>query len=376
MLFLNWLLAIVFFLFPLGQLERLPIEYPGVSIYLHDLILAVIWGYLLIDKKRRQVLVNSPLAKKLWLFIGIAFFSWLVNLPRFGSQSFLGLGYLVRFVLYSGIYFAMLNIKTQIFGLLNRTLFLTAVLGMVQYLFSPDLRYLKLFGWDDHYFRMTGTFLDPNFFGLIVVMAIGLEIFQKIVNHKPYLLNLKVVFYLICLALTYSRASYLAWLVLLIGWTIDRVFAEPIKRDTLYFFRIFFRPFKIFTTGCLLLVTLLIFYFVPRPSGEGGNLMRTASIIARERNWSQSWEVVKKNWLFGVGFNNYQLVSLGNAKADNSFLLVWATTGILGLVAFLWFLTGLKPWWLIAPVIVHSFFNNTIFYPFVMILIWSFVDWP
>lgn len=427
---------LLFFLFPLGQLEKLPLNIPGVSIYLHDLVLAGIWITLLLNCQIAKLL-KDKFTKKFLLFTGIAFLAWIINLPRWGPSvgGLTGLMYLVRWIGLFGIYLLIkslsskflisnseflnksqiqnsefINHNSYLINLLKLSVFATAIFGVVQYLLFPDLRYLRYFGWDDHYFRMTGTFLDPNFFGLIMVIGLGLELLagshpeagksaegsppatlyvamragrSKTVDASldssvasPFRNDtktnwLRVIFYLFCLALTYSRASWVAWLILLVSWTISRIFCEPIKFDPFYLLRVLFRPLKLLTTCFLLLATFLIFYFVPKPYGEGGNLLRTASVVARENNWSQSWQIIKENPVFGVGFNNYQLASPNHTKADNSLLLVWATTGIFGFAAFVWLIFRIQPFWLILPIVIHSFFNNSLFYPWVMILVWA-----
>lgn len=336
------MLLILFLLFPLGQLIKLPLAIAGVSVYFHDLVLAAIWLDLIFSGRVKNIF-QTKLAKPIFIFAIIAFLSWLINLSKWGSKSILGLGYLVRWMLLTGVYFALpriINRKSEILNILRFSLFLTAFLGWGQYLFFPDLRHLKYLGGDDHYYRLTGTFLDPNFMGIILALAFGLE--------KKFL---KKLFYLITLFFTYSRSSWLALLVLV----VTNVFK---KRN--FRFLVFLFSFSI-----------LAFSFFPRPTGEGGNLLRTFSIQSRWRNWRQSWRIIKENPIFGVGFNNYALASPNYQKADNSFLLVWATSGIFGLVAFCWLIFSLRPLQLILPVVVHSFFNNSLFYPWVLVLIWA-----
>jgi len=378
--FLNCLFLSLFLLFPLGQLEKLPLGIAGVSIYCHDLVLALIWFWLFFSGRPKKVFSAGRL-KALKIFVLIAFFSWLVSLFKWGGETVLGLGYLVRWLLLAGVYLASSGWsdkeKNWLKGLIRRAVFLTAVFGWVQYLLLPDLRHLKYFGWDDHYYRLTGTVLDPNLLGIILVLGLGLEFGSRKKNI------LRKLFLLITLAFTYSRSSWLAWLVLLTGWTISQVLARPIKMDLFFLCRTFFRSLKVLTFYLWLVISLIIFCLLPRPEGEGGNLTRTASIGGRTQSWRNSWQVIKENPILGVGFNNYRLVQrekgfIADGQTDhagggveNSFLLVWATTGIIGLSAFLWWVSGLKPFWLILPVLIHALFNNSLFYPWVLILIWG-----
>ncbi len=347
------LFLILFFLFPLGQLIRLPLGIPGVSVYIHDLVLVAIWVLLVVGGNLKNIFAQRQ-SRRIFIFTGIALLSWLINLSKWRGESILGLAYLVRWLALTGPYFAIfkfINHKSKILNLLRFSVLLTAIFGWIQYLFFPDLTHLKYFGWDDHYYRLTGTFLDPNFMGIILVLGLGLEFARKRSDF------FRKLFLLVTLAFTYSRSSWLAWLVLLFGWAVKkhRVLRNGRIRQALVWF----------------FVSAIIFYLLPRPVGEGGNLLRTASTRARFQNWQESWQVIKQNPIFGIGFNNYQLAGPGGQKADNSFLLVWATTGIFGLIAFVWLVFGWQPFWLILPLAVHSLFNNSLFYPWVLMLVWG-----
>jgi len=358
------LVLVLVLVFPLGQLIRLPLGFPGVGVYVHDLILGIIWSLLLIRHSRKLVVLlkKDRLSRLIIMFASWSLLTWLVNCHRWGPRSLIGLGYLIRWLLFTAPYFALKISNDQMLNdkmikLVRFSLFLTAILGLIQYLVFPDLRHLKYFGWDDHYYRLTGTFLDPNFMGLILVLAIGLEL----ISH-PFP-SFSILFYLFLLYLTYSRASWLALLALLIGWGIKK------RAWRLIFF--------------LVISYLSLVILFPRPFGEGGNLLRTFSLKSRYRSWQTAWLVAKRNPVFGVGFNNYRWVQkeldvLGEdwaeghagAGADNSFLFIGATTGIVGLIIFLKLVFSWRPSWLVLSVIVHSFFNNSLFYSWALILIW------
>ncbi|MBU2592687.1 O-antigen ligase family protein [Patescibacteria group bacterium] len=373
----NWgriLLFLLFLFFPFGQLEKLPLGIGGVSIYLHDLVLILLWVWLLVKKRSwLEDLKRSGIVNRFGIFAVVAFLSWLIALLKWGfGPSLLGLAYLIRFVLLSGVYFVIWVLVDsgeakagQVNKLLRGSIFWTAIFGWIQYFFWSDLTHLKYLGWDDHYFRLTGTFLDPNFMGIILVFGLGLEFLRK----RPTFF--KKLFLLITLAFTYSRSSWLSWLVLLFGWAFYYLFVKNFKGLFSSFANIFSKGLIAGKFALWLMISVIIFFVLPRPAGEGGNLMRTVSTYARFENWQQSWQVIRENPLVGVGFNNYQLASSGNNKADNSFLLVWATAGAIGLIAFLFWVVGLRPLWLIFPIIVHSFFNNSFFYPWVLLLVWA-----
>lgn len=136
----------------------------------------------------------------------------------------------------------------------------------------------------------------------------------------------------------------------------------------------------------LLSVTLII---LPRaPGGEGVKLERTSSIQARIINWQNSLKIFLDHPLIGVGFNTYRYAqkdygfletlvwqkSHAGAGADSSLLFVAATTGIIGLVFYLryigvwWKLSAIRPVLRLslAALLAHSFFLNSLFYPFLL----------
>ncbi len=399
----NWLIIILYLLLPLGQLQRLPLDIPGVSVYAHDLVLTALWAWILWRRLKPAITNTKNKSEKenvlapfrvrtlrpFVVFTAIAAISWLINLPRWGGESLIGLGYLIRWVLMIAplICLRVTGYELQVGKLLKKSIFLLVVLGWVQYFIFPDLTRMKYFGWDDHFFRLTGTLLDPNFMGILLVIGLGLE-FCHSEGQNGVDTFLKKLFYIITLFFTYSRASYLAWLVLLFGWGINKAFAKPIKGGIFKLGRIFFRSLTAYSVYFWLGVSAIIFVLMPRPEGEGGNLARTASIFGRQENYQQVVEIIKENPIFGVGFNNVRIVnsqSLRSSRgskgstvvnhaeggADNSFLFVWATTGVFGLITFLWLIFSLQPWWLVLPICVHSFFNHSLFFPWVLLYLWG-----
>ena len=224
----------------------------------------------------------------------------------------------------------------------------------MQYLIWPDLRAIKAWGWDDHYYRLVGTFLDPGFTGIIIVLAI-LMAFVK----KRYVWAVAL---LVGLALTYSRASYLA-----LGAGMGYLF--------------FVGKQRIWAVGFMIVLISMI-PILPRPGGEGVKLTRTASIAQRVENYSEAWQIIKTSPLLGVGFNNLCVAkeALGMSVGvnscgglDNSLMFVWATMGILGLIIYLgmgfrvWQGSGLLVRASMIAVLTHSMFHNTLFYLWVVV---------
>jgi len=376
-------------LFPFGQLNRLPIslfQSPEIRFYLTDLVMFLliltwgIWRFLLIKKKYTL----PPLTKPIFLFLMIAIISLIVNSSRLSIRELFVSGlYLLRWIVYAGLYFVLIDLKDRFnylkwSSMVNYLIVLgamTAIFGLVQYLIWPDIGFLEVFGYDPHYFRLVGTFFDPGFIGIILVLTLILLVvsnWEKIGVFK--MKNLPVhclLFTVYCsLALTYSRSSYLAYLM---GMGVIAF----IKKAPRFFLIILF-------IGAL---TLLI---LPRQSGgEGIRLERTSTIQARAGSWRNALIISRDHPLIGVGFNAFRYAqrdygflkerwqeSNAGAGADSSLLFVLATTGIIG------FLTYLGIWWKILrignltilasalAILIHSLFLNSLFYPWVMAWMW------
>lgn len=300
---------------------------------------------------------------KLGSFCAASFFSLL--LTGFDLRAFL---YLIRFLAYALIFIGVVRMvkqdrkwKSLILNSLLLVGIISGVFGWIQYLLYPDLRALYFLGWDDHLFRLTGTFLDPGFMGIVLVLSAILSLFlffEK--KRKRYFFSL--LFLVFTLLFTYSRASYLA---LFIGVF---VLLAMYKRLKMFLFVI---------VGFLIAIP-----FLPRPASSGVELERLYSVVLRVENYRDGYQIFRKYPLFGVGYNNIcyfkdkpDVSSHSCFGLDNSFLLILATTGIVGFLLFADFIFSLPRGKLLlstgVAVIVHSFSANTLFYPFVMF--WMFV---
>lgn len=357
-------------LFPFGVLAQLPLKInwlPEVNFYLTDIVVGLIG---LIGSIRRKKYKLPKLAKPMMVFLGITAFSLLVNIPFFEKKQILvGFLYWLRLAAYFGFY--LMTNWTNWTNLKDGPLVVggaVAVFGLVQYFFWPDLTALKYLNWDPHYYRLAGTFLDPNFTGIILVLSLILLLSYPKLKTYHYLL---ITLHYICLFLTYSRAS---WLAFLGGMAVILAYKKKLK-----------------FLGILVLIMILTLFVLPKKwGGEGVRLERTSSVFSRLESWQNALIIAKKHPFFGVGFNTYRyaqkkyrfleeeekwLVSHAGAGVDNSFLFVLATSGIFGLGAFsllIWeilrfsFKKSVFIFASVVAVLIHCLFNNTFFYPWVM----------
>lgn len=388
-------------LFPLGQLTQGSIQLIEVPLHATDVVVGMVAGIVVLSTIfRRKEQFISPFCNQVNLFLVFAFLSLILATPLLsGGEVEVALLYLGRWIAYVLFFWAAATLAQEIGFRRNLItgLFLagsaTAGLGMLQYIVYPDLRPLTVYEWDPHYYRVVGTFLDPGFTGLILVLFLLLG-FMLLWRGKgktwtnlntlspktsPNLLILGGLLSFLALGFTYSRSSYLALLTGagVISW---------VKRAPKFFLAV-------------VLALALTWAVLPRQAGgEGVRLERVSTIEARLTNWKNTATIFRDNWLTGVGFNAYRYaqerygfadekklaVSHAGAGADSSLLFVAATTGIFGLGAYLWLLWTMaraawrrrsSPMGLVAlaslgAVLIHSLFLNSLFYPWVMGWLW------
>lgn len=346
------LFLIILIIWPLGQLAFLP----SFNLTTHWVILDLLNAVLLatVYFKDRKKIPQDPFLIYFAAFFLASLFSLIANL-NLGTITILSSSlYLVRWVSTLGVYFAAKDLKKIPLKYFHWSLAAFLAFGLIQYILIPDVRFLKDFGFDDHYFRLVGTLLDPNFTGLILA---AFSLF--LIGRNKYIYSLVT---LLALALTFSRTSYLSFLV---GLIVLITLQKKLKL-------------------VLLLLSLALFVFlIPKPFGEGVNLLRTYSIFSRIETQTQAINLFLEKPLFGHGFNTLKFRSdpeypVRASGVDNSFLFVLATTGALGGVAFALLLFKIGQalshypnyFSIYVSLLVHSLFNNTLFYLWVLVPLW------
>lgn len=344
-----YLLILSLLIWPFGQL--LNYQVPGIAFTFYPLDLAVglLAISLLSSSKSRENILSHPLFKPLAWFLLVAVFSLLFNLRTSSGGLVYSVFYLARLCLYPTIYFATRQFSgKKIFPLTMISLLIFCLLGLLQYLFFPDMRFLKNLGFDDHYYRLISSFYDPNFAGAIFA---GSSLFFLALGQWLSALPLVLL-----LALTFSRASYLVFLVGISG---------------LLYFR------KKWYLLIFLFLLAAIVYFIPKPFGEGVNLFRTFSIFSRFDSWLAGWQLFVQKPLLGWGYNTLRTITGNRFQIDNSYVYLAATTGIFGLAAFFNLLKSIFKItkWLpqrifILALLTHSLFNNSLFYIWLYFTFW------
>lgn len=359
----------LFSLLILGQLQRIEF-FPFPSFYIHDLLL-LSWLFFLVKKDGKLIInkiqvLGKKYLKHILIIIGWVALGWLMAIVD-GRFDLKAVAYLSRFSVY-GFVFWWLMVKKALLSaqvkLINLVLgFFLLIGGLLQYLFMPDMRFLSILGWDDHYFRLVGSQFDPNFMGIILILFfLQLEKLPKIINKRWLVLILKFMG-ILGLALTFSRSSYLVFVLI--------VFLSA--------------GFKVKKYWSVMLLAVLIF-LIPKPAGEGVVLLRTASIEARLSTSKQSLvNLHGYEWLIGQGLfvsdksnytNELYLRPDHAGLPDNFALLLLQSGGVIGLsvvsfliLKYLWQLSKKNPRQalLVLAVLCHSMFNNSLFQPFVFL---------
>ena len=307
----------------LGQLERVAIN-SRVAFYIHDVLIVgwlVIglmgggwrkirewWGERKLLFKRRGV--GLLLGLGLVAVIGLG---WLTAVGQ-GNFAWAAILYTGRYVVYllftlSLVIWRPLEVREWRIVLM---VFMVLVIGLGfgQYWFWSDTRDLLWLGFDDHYLRMIGAVLDPNFLGIALGLMLIWLVWELRREGRGCLRQLgKIVLagaMFLGLILTYSRSAYLVFLTgigLSFGWwwleERGKFLGENEKkikrRKKLGWLR---------GVGVVVgIVGLIVVILMPKSRNDDSvNLLRTNSISvrlieAREMLGSFSWQ----NWVVGRG---------------------------------------------------------------------------
>lgn len=368
---MNLLLLSLTFSILAGQLIKLPLFSGGISLLDFFVTVFTIYGVFKLRsklKKPPKVIIAGL------LFIFVCILSEILTPLSLNAQEYLNsIFYILRFSIYILfawlIYLNIFNLKNKINTSIIYSGVGLSVIGLLQFIFFPDLGFISKFGWDPHYFRTVSTFLDPNFAGAFFVLTLILLLSLR--ASLPRVLAMTIVY--LALLTTFSRSSYLMFLIS--GLTLS--FLEKSKillLKTLMLFLILIFSFQIYTQ------------FVSKPR----NIDRAQSASFRLTTWEQGWQLFQKHPILGVGFNSYKFAlekygsadsqfinSHGSTSNDFSLLFVLSTTGIIGLISYIYFLFSIikysenKVFTIssIVGLLIHSIFANSLFFPPILLLI-------
>ena len=400
LLFLNLEIGLFFVIASLvvGQAIRIPLPGTEASFFLNDLLIPamlLVWVLRKLIAKKFQV-QNTPWNFPLFAFLAIAFVSliWGVRKLEFLEALTASL-YFLRFLEYALFFYLVLDIvqsKEQIRKYLKFIFVcavLLAILGFLQYVFIPDFSGMaESSGWDPHIKRLLSTWFDPNFIGgfFVFILSFILSFFLACRKKRDKILLFVLGLILFsALVLTYSRSAFLALVVV--------IFVLGILRSK-----------KLLFLGLLVLFILIL------TSGRlqlrlAGAASLDVTAQARIDSWSDTLDIARDNLFLGVGFNTFKYAQLeygtigfepshSDSGSDSAFLTILVTTGIFGLIAYLWLLAvsfkisfkvfrqgesefskaiGLGMFASLFGLLLHAQFTNSLLYPHFMELFWLFL---
>lgn len=392
---INDLFTVFSILLSFGQLERWQVT-TRIAVYAHEILMVISLGFLIWSQpdfwKLFVKTVHQLKKKYLLIFIWVVL-GWVIALVK-GSFSPLSLLYVGRLIVYAsflfGVYYLLKEKKLKAPVVANGMLISSLIillLGFLQYYFLPDTKFLFFLGWDDHYYRLISTILDPGFTGLIFVFGLfwlqyikeekllpkGVteQLTPQQIQHGSIVLS---ILFLVGILLTYSRASYIALLV-------------PLLIVSAYIRKKFSIVFLLYILFFLISIPIL-----PRPAGEGVKLERSSTVIARTNQAQSAVKTMKiSDWIFGQGLfvTKPRVVEKvykdlpDHAKMQDNWVLFFLTgTGIIGITGVCVLLLQFFRWalqrniWLVASglsVLIHGLFNASFFYPYTLLFVGSLI---
>ncbi|MEK7597641.1 MAG: O-antigen ligase family protein [Patescibacteria group bacterium] len=337
------------FLFSLGQLGRVSFFNQQVNFYLYEVVL-ILSLLLLFFKYRFEPIKEAwKKFKPIFFFLAVLLVSLLIDWLKYNSfENTVASLYFFRLILYFSYFFYFKyhspTIKKGIFLIA----ILTIISTLIQYFLYADLRNLLYQGWDPHLYRTFGVFFDTS------IAAAIFGIFFLTINQP-----IVKIIYLVLVALSFSRSIYLGFSITLIYLFIRQ------------------KQFKKIVLFLLFFITLI--FVIPKPAGEGVNLKRLYSIESRIEDYRRGINLWKNKPLIGYGYNRIRYVKNSGslhsgATYSSSFLTILVSSGIMGLLSFIWVLWSLRKLNKMAPILliflsIVSLFDNLLLHPFILFLL-------
>ncbi len=345
-----------------GQFVRIELFNRMVNGYGQEffILLFILYSLLKYGLEPIKKLSSKKSIKTVGLLFLISFF-WTISRYTF-AQNLVAVLFPLRLVLYIcfGVYLLNFVSKTKSRAIVDSIVYTFSILLLVgtaiQYFFFTNLWSLYTSGWDPHEFRTYFTFLDVY----VAAALFGMLCFYWI-KKRNWILSF---LFLLSLILSFSRSAYVAFVVVAVFSYLLRK-----KWKTLFF---------------LIALFVALVVLVPKPFGEGVNLLRTVSINSRIQDYKVALLLWEKQPILGHGYNRIHFVKekMGLIKMDDashaassfhsSFLIVLTTGGLLGLGAFLYLLFDLMRKYkesvsIISFVLIMSLFDNVILHVLVLL---------
>jgi O-antigen ligase len=329
----KWIVGLLFFVM---------IFYPAFSSYVIVLFILTLTINHKLSLQYQSTIGNYLLI--IFYFLNLISFFWSEN----KSSAIFDLEVKFSLLLFPVIFSYLIYSKYSILSLML-TSFKTSILIGTLLLLRSIFNYI-LFNQFLTYNEYTVN-MHPTYFSMYFVLFISFLLFSKI-RIKPFLR----VFYFFVLTLNVllssSKAGIISLLFIILIYFVKKYKLKSILYSLLLLFGLYILLYK---TNYLLFISDRI-----RTSQEivlnflHHKKLRLESNSIRLYAWKASINIIKENYLLGVGIgdvhtclNNYFInqrldeLAQKNINAHNTFLQIWLGIGVLGLIVFIWYLIHL-----------------------------------
>lgn len=364
-------------------------------VILVDLVTLLVCGFLVLGVASGRVRpTRDRVMAAVSTFLLVAALSTILALRRYSTDALESVSivvYLIRWVAYFAWYpFVVWALSSEdadrFWRNIERAILVFCVFGIFQSAFLPGFAQMLESAskeWDVQGRRLVSTVLDPNFAGIFVVIALLTRLARLAESIREKGLVLAVLG--TGLLLTLSRSA-------LLGFVIGIMVIVAARGLRL-------RLVKVFLAGAILLlpfISLLLSF------ASGFNKLGVdGSAAQRLIPWTRAVILVRDHPWLGIGFNAYTQAQqargwrpVGGAEIglDGGLLFLAAMTGIIGVFCYVRFLgrvvgSARRIWRdsseppearahatavaaCLAAVLIHSLFVNSLFLPFVMLMLW------
>ncbi len=324
-----------------GNLGRAPVLFRGPEwpVLLNDVLVAAAVGAAALACARARRLRLDAVALVALAFAALGAASALVAAQKYSltaGELLASYAYLARWLLYLGVYVALLNVARDddagvLWAALERMVLVFAAFGVVQVFTMPGFAQLVYpagpgyHTWDVQGRRLVSTLLDPNFAGMLTALALLVQVAQlsygvRVRAWKPLLL-------LAATLMTVSRGAVLA----LAAGVLVVLAVRGLRRG-------FARVLALALAATLPFVPALVTF-----AASFGKFKLEGSAMARVQSWGRALTVIVDNPVLGVGFNTYTYVQraygwsvddTGPAALDGGLLFVTVLSGLVGLAVY------------------------------------------
>jgi len=378
-------LILLIFIFDFNRFRLIPIILFGIAslrletrvVYLTPalIVAAVVMPLLIYDLFRKKTnFSNQVLIGMIFLLIASIFSA--VNAPDWQSPV-LGASTMVFYIFLFAYFY---NLKNQFDPFQTRIYLARCFTYFGLMIFAETMIYnleifeggtiLDFFNWK----TIDLSWANINYVAMMYLLAIPLTCYWFVQYQKKYQLILALIIELFGLVLTLSRGAYLAVLITFLPLIIK--FLGDIKNKTEFMKKAFM----------VIIFILLVLLLIGIPTGVVKSFyevlnQRGVSLTGREILYRVGLSVFLRYPLFGGGLytSEYYISLVGtNTYYHNFIIQTLATLGIMGMIAFIYYLFqmirqsllkcdyNIYVFFIILNLLVHGMFDTTFYNPLVM----------